>query len=131
MDETREEVTEKDIKTFATEIQPAQSLSTALKGKEKEVDIVHIIVTSERRLISLTWCFFSPGYSLLEINITEIFRDLFTSPSHECRGLFSNRLRSDLQFHADPDTISFWKVGEPQASFSGYSYTHSSKTFYL
>ncbi|GJJ12752.1 hypothetical protein Clacol_006997 [Clathrus columnatus] len=100
------------LESFAEETVPVLPLSTILEEKEKNVNIVHIIITAEA-LISLNWCFFSSEFSITDIRVAEIPRDLFNRPAEYCQKLFSDLLQSKFELHADTKTVQFLMPKDP------------------
>ncbi|GJJ16183.1 hypothetical protein Clacol_010463 [Clathrus columnatus] len=108
----KDQLLKNDLQDLAEEVQHALPLSTILGGKEKDASIVHIIITAEA-LISLNWCFSSSDFSITDIRVAAIPRDLFNKPSQKSRKLFSDLLQNEFNFCADPNTIQFLTPKDP------------------
>ncbi|GJJ09001.1 hypothetical protein Clacol_003222 [Clathrus columnatus] len=104
----KDQLLKDDLQDLAEEVQHALPLSTILGGKEKDASIVHIIITAEA-LITLNWCFSSSDFSITDIRVAAIPRDLFNKPQK----LFSDLLQNKFNFHADPNTIQFLTPKNP------------------
>lgn len=95
---------------FVDEVELSLPLSSSFKGEEKDINIVHLLITAKRSVYPLNCCFFSREHPF-GIQPIDISRSLFSGPSKRCQKLFADVLRTTFHFQADPSTIQLWKAG--------------------